>query len=400
MGVESEGKMLPAERTVTSDEIDLVDLGVALVRRWKLIVGITLAFVVLGVILALIKSPDYRYTATIQFATYTTPKGKTVRLLSPQTAATILKNGVIGHAIQHYARANNLDVRKFRVQVNNPQKSNVISLSAKGPLTMATAYQAIETSAAKSLFQQTAGPIDTYRAKARSALEHAKIELAQLKDAKRVAAKKSALKLKWLSVQADLSNLKQDHAVLLKKQKSLHQASQLYGTLATELKGYLKTARKNEQSSAINAKPINAMSSLLLGNQVQQNYQQLINMEQRLSVRIPQQEAQNQAHIQHNLQEQTAKKTAVEQARLQYLDYTAQHHRHIQAQQVKIKQLQGQLDNVQETQMIGQPTRSTDPVGLSRKAIIVVLAGVLGLFFALFVAVATGYISAVRRAIR
>lgn len=60
------------------DEIDLVGVGVALVRIWQLVVGV---FVPSGVIVALLKKPEYAYSAGGgQLAAYATISGNTAQV--------------------------------------------------------------------------------------------------------------------------------------------------------------------------------------------------------------------------------------------------------------------------------------------------------------------------------
>ena len=71
----------------------------------------------------------------------------------------------------------------------------------------------------------------------------------------------------------------------------------------------------------------------------------------------------------------------------------------ILTQKALIATLEGQLDSVQPTHLLSSPVRSPESVGVSR-AVIVILGGVLGVFFGLFFALMSGYFAAIRQRLR
>ena len=68
----------------------------------------------------------------------------------------------------------------------------------------------------------------------------------------------------------------------------------------------------------------------------------------------------------------------------------------ILTQKTLIATLEGQIQSAQPTHLLSNPVRSPEPVGASR-AVIVVLGGILGVFFALFAALMSGYLTAIRQ---
>lgn len=382
-----------------TDEIDLVDLGVALLRRWKLILAVVALCTAAGVVLAIFKVPVYSVNASLQLPAYTTADGREVQLLSAQSAGTLLQNGLIDQEIQQYASTHKLDPRKFKVSVQTPKDSDIVILSAKGPLKLQDALSAIEKNATTALAANASGQIKAYQAGIQSELARAKLDLANLQDPQRIAAAKALLAQRLSEAQAQLSSLHREQGVLQSKGASLVQATKLYQGLAHELKDYLTKARENGLASAQSSKTASqGMTALLLGNQIQQNLSQLTDIDHKLSVTLPQQIAQTNADLANNQQAQLTQQTAVERAKLAYQNFDAQYQRQVQAQQVTINKLQDQLNNIQSTRLIAGPARSIEPVGMSRK-VIVALAFVMGMFVALLTAGLAGYLGAVRRAL-
>jgi len=383
------------------DEIDLVDLGSALVRRWKLIIGVFVLCIALGVIAALFKKPDYAYSAGIQLAAYTTTNGGTVQLLSPESAKSLLQGGLIDAGISHYADSHTgFDPRKIKLSADVVKDGNVVILSGKGPLALQNAYATIIEQAVANLAKNTSNPITSYRASLQNTLQQAQIDLSKLNDPKVIQADKSAKNHALLDAQARLGMLQQDQNVLQQKLKHLHESSKLYTALAKQLGEYLNTARKNALASARGAaSPTQAMAGLLLGNQIQQTQTQLTDIQNRLTVTLPLKIVQTQADLANNKQKQVAQKTVVEQAQLEFDNFETQHARTVKVQQANIDKLNTQIANIQNTRLVAPPTRSIEPVGMSRK-MIVILAAILGIFLGLVAASIAGYGSAVRRALR
>ena len=381
------------------DEIDLVDLGVALLRRWKLMLTVVVVCTALGLIVALQKQPSYSYKAAIQLAAYTTANGRVVRLLSPQSASALLQNGLVDAAVNQYADTHKVDARKFKIGVQTSKDSDVVVLSGKGPRDLQSAFVSIEKAAASLLSNNTSGQIDAYKANIQANLKHAKIALAKLQDPQRIAAAKTALKQSWLAAKAKLANLEQQHGVLQKKHAGLSQSVKLYSGLAKDLSGYLAKARRDGLSGAQADTPTQAMTALLLGNQIQQNQSQLTNIDRQLSVTLPQQIAETKAALANNTQKQLFQQAVVERTKLDYQNFDAQHQREVQAQQIAINSLRERLSNIQSTRLIAEPVRSIQPVGSSRK-LIVVLAFLAGIFLAVLAAGVAGYLGAVRLAMK
>ncbi|MGH9436076.1 MAG: Wzz/FepE/Etk N-terminal domain-containing protein, partial [Terriglobia bacterium] len=111
-----------------SDEIDLVDVGVSLWRRWKLMVVVFLICLGLGLALAFIIPRPYNYRSVIQLATYTKQNGTTVPVISPGAAIAALNNGFIPTALMQYAQAHEIDPRGIEIEASTAGAGSVGSV--------------------------------------------------------------------------------------------------------------------------------------------------------------------------------------------------------------------------------------------------------------------------------
>lgn len=378
------------------DEIDLVDLGVILVRHWRLIVVIVVLFMALGLFRALRRQPIYNYTASIQPAHYMTSDGRPMIVLSSESAIALLENGLIDEAIGQYASAHNINPRHFRIKAHSPERSQVVLLTGRGPEKLQEAYETIERTAAEFLAKSTAQLTATHRSELEASLARAKLQMTRLTDPQMVRVKKAELKQKLLSAQATVVNLTQQHAILVTKRANLSRSLKLYESMAKELYGYLAKARSAMLPGNAANTPAEAMTSMLLNNQLQQNLGQYTNIEEKITLTLPQQIAQVQASIADNEQQQLLQKAAVEQAQIQYDDFDTRHQREISAQLITIDNLQTGLENTQGVRLVAPPMRSAVPVGRSKRSTLV-LVTFFGVFVALFAVFLVEFTGALRK---
>lgn len=388
---------------VPEEEVDLVQLGVAIFRRWKLVIGVFVIVVGLGTAFAFGKKPTYRYWASVQLAALTNENGQVVHWLKPESAKAMLQEGLIDQAISQYAKANKhfVNPARIKITVQTARGGNVVTLSGKGGGKQQDAYLAIERRAAELLAQQTSGRVDAYRAGILASLEQAKLDLAALQDPKMMAAAKSQLQQALLNNEAELANLKQQHGVFVQKKAALEQSLALYEALVKDLKDYLTMARKESlnTSRVSGSSPTQAMTALLLNNQVQQNQTQLMKIQNQLTVRLPQQISETIAGLANNEAQQTTQQTAVDQARLKFDNYTVQHRRDVAAKKADISSLKAKLNQVQPTQLIAPPMRSLKPEGRGR-LFVIVLSAVLGIMLGMFTAIMWNFGAAIRERIQ
>ena len=136
-----------------NDEIDLVDLGVSLWRRWKLMLIIFLACTGLGLVFAFVlpRVSDYSYTAVVEIGSYVRSLGKIAFVMTPNSAAETLNSGLIQSALLRYASEHHVDPRKINIVAKVPGKSSVVVLTGKGSRELQDAFETVEKNAATLL---------------------------------------------------------------------------------------------------------------------------------------------------------------------------------------------------------------------------------------------------------
>jgi tetrahydromethanopterin S-methyltransferase subunit G len=405
---ESESRQTGAEDRLTetralvpydfqSDEIDLVDLGVRLWRRWKLMLIIFLLCTGLGLALAFILPRTYRYTAVVGLGSYTAANGKIVAVMTPDSAAAALNSGLIEMALLRYRREHSVDPLKVKIAANVPNKSNTIVLVGTGTKKLQDAFEAVEKNAVALLVQNTAAQVNVLRSNLKRQLTAAQINLARIDDPQQIKAKRAGRQQRLAGAQASQANLKEQLTVLKEKRNRLNQAAKLYQGQIKALNAYITQARKASLTAANQAgTPTQAMAMLLINNQLQQNLQRMNNIEQKLTVTLPQKVAAVEAAVAANRQRQTVQKSAVIQAAANLANFDTERQRKVQGQKAVISNLKIRLGNIQETRLIVSPARSIKHVGLGR-AVVAILGAVVGVILALLAAALVNYVVAVRR---
>lgn len=304
-----------------SDEIDLVEVGVSLWRRWKLMLVVFLVCLGLGLVVALVFPKKYEYSTTIQIGTQVV--GDQLQPIEPpDSAAKKIDNGFLPQIVQQQAKKNGINPKKLSFGVSSPPKTNLVIISGKAPDTLSQTFISVEKDAAQALINSELPLTKVMRAKLESKLADAQANVQELEDPK--------------------------YKQLLKKQ-------------IASLEGFKNQAQKQELASSQHAGSANdAMSSLLLGKQVQDSESQLANLQQTLEVNLPGKIASAKA---------------------------------------KVSSIKAEIDNLQASQIVAGPLKSVEPSGLPR-SIIAILGAIIGVILALLAAVGTNYVAAVKARLR
>jgi len=385
------------ERYAADDQIDLVDLGASLLRRWKLILTVIVICTALGVVLALRRHHRhlYSYTASIQLARYAGNRRGIDVLMDETAAKTLLENGLLDVAIGQYAQTHKgIDVRRIRIAVKAPKRSGVVLLVGRGPAAMQSVYDDIERATAR-LLRNSLSSDSSARAAIEARYNRAKLKLEELQDTRQVKVQRLALKQSLLSAQARLARLKHQHDVLKQELSGVARSRKLDQGLSRELQHYLTKARANNLAATKTKSPVEAMTAMLLGNQVEETLHQLTSTEERLTVGLPKQEATTRASLANNEQQQALERGSIEKAKIEYDSFDMRHKRAVESQQLTLTQLKARLADLPGARLVGAPVRTKSYGGLRPTRIVAVFA-LLGVVLAMLAVAFANYFSAVR----
>lgn len=333
----------PAQPPRDDDEISLIDLWLVLARRRRLVLGTVLACLGLGLAWAFLKTPEYRYWATIEIGSRII--GERAELLeSPTSAAAKLRENYVPDAIHKYVDGGEKVDWIPEIDVSTPKDSGVIVLAAKSAREYEGAIAQLLSSAAQSL------EVDHQRilADVRMSLES---------DAKAAANQ--------------LEELKGELEILESEKKRLAVREELLRTDIEETEKLLSRAhsRTGEAAQQVSDET-RAMTMIMLLNEVRHTRARLSQLRQQLEVGLPQEKEELQKRIADNRRGQVL-------------------------QEMRIEEIHGRIRNLRETKVLSEPQRSLGEQGPGN-ATIIALAMVLGIMFGILAAFFAEFFSKVR----
>jgi len=336
------------------DEISLVDLWLVLVRRRFIFAAAVLACVLAGLVFAFFEPPTYTFTTLIQIGRVAELRGlgETVASVIPnetlesmETVVEKLNTGYIPKVLAAYVDEAD-DRTAPKIEASSPKQSQLVLIKSKARENESELHVNLHKNVLETLLADHANLIGNFRKSVELRLTRATRKYESLSDEVRVLTNR----LKLLDATK----------ALLQKQ-----IGQIQGLLSSTASG-LERALSEVGDEAM------ALTILMVGNEIQQNRTRLAALEERLLIGLPQERG--------TLEKQLADVK-----------------RDITTQQQQIFTIELRLRSIQETRVLVGPARSLEPVGPGR-AVILALAGVLGLILGVLAAFFAEFLTKVRAA--
>ncbi len=322
------------------DEISLVELVRILVEHRQTILAVFVCFLIAGTVFALLIPKQYRYTTTIEIGAVL-EDGKTQLIDPPGTLLAKINEAYIPHALEQPAEEKSED---YKITARIPRDSEVIVLESKAAKSQGDTLIKLHKQVVDYAKQNHQGVFEVIKKEMDVELDKSRNKLSALKDR---------------------------HKMLTAGLKRLDQTSKLLGEQIDTLKTLVADAASNRKMARTQTgDETQAMTLLMIDNEIQQNSQRLAELEERLHIELPREKDLLKSAISDNLRER-------------------------QEQSAEIAKAQIVMDNMRETRMLIAPMRSAAPVGVGR-AIIVMLSAVVGFFAGIFAAFIAAFIRKMR----
>lgn len=270
----------------STGEIDLVDMGVLLWRRRRVMLAVFLVFLILTIIATVLERPTYEYTTSVQLGS-TMLNGNVVPLMSAPTIAKAMQNTYIPQATYQYISqdhvADSAAVRIPKITATGDTGGGSVMLSCKAKESAAAPCVAVETIAAENFIGSNTRFVTG-----------AKNQLASLQAEGKV-------------LQVQLDKLNASAALYQQQETALEQQ------IARMQKAGIQAARDAGNGSA-------ALSNLILNTEVQRAMDSLASVRQQLEVSIPQQKAQISRQLSDNTHDQELQEQNISQSYTRMLD--------------------------------------------------------------------------------
>ncbi len=338
------------------DEISLVDIWLVLVRRRFILVATVLACILAGLLFALLRPPSYAFTTMIQIGRIVElpeqNESSAVRsratgdaLESTETVVAKLNEGYIPKVVAAYVDEAD-DRAAPKIEASSPKQSDLVLIKSEAAKKGAELHLNLHKKITETLLADHADLIGNFRISVELKLTQAQSKYESLSDETRVLVNR----IKLLG----------DTQVLLEKQIGEIQ----------DLLSKVPSAMERAQSEV--GDEAQGLTFLMVDNEIQQNRTRLAALEERSQINLPKERSELEKRL-------------------------ADLERDRAMQQEIISANETQLSRIRGTRVIVGPARSLEPVGPGR-AVILTLAGVLGLVLGIFAAFFAEFLQRAREA--
>lgn len=335
----------PIEGVRREDEIRLVDLWLVLVRRRLLFFTIAGLILALGLAYALLAPPKYRYSALIELGSIPTANGPRA-VEGVQTVLAKVNGAFLPAVLGEYLQDQPEGTSPPEIRASVPRGSETLMLAAEAPVDEGPTLIQLQEAVIARLAQDHAALVDTARRAISVNIVAARNQQETL------AANGRKLAAQFERVNGRMTQVREERS---------------------EIARHLEDARALErQLSKADGGARDTIAILQAGVESRALRDQLLALDERLSVAFPKQLDDLQAAIEANDREMVS-------------------------QAERIAKLEADLGAVRDTRAIQPPTESLEESGPGTKAI-VVLAGLLGLFFGIVAAFGAEFVSNLRTA--
>lgn len=439
------------------DEISLYDIYWALLRRKWLIVGVTAACIVLGVLYALLREPSYEYTTTIEIGRiieqisedeFSITRIDTPSSLQPLLSGTVIpmiRSEMVTQAREDVDEDAEVD-RPPRVNVSVPEDSErIVNLRSEGSAERGSLINDVHERVLTQLTSEHDDEVERVRNRLERRLDEAESELEADLDANRTAQETARNEIEDLerekaafleqsqleeqNTRARLAEAKRQLERLEQRREALQSQVERLESERERLEGRivgiedsLTRAREREQDAAAEAgdEP-RAMTLLMLQSSIQDMQNRLDRLEDQRFNELPQRRDELEIDLEELEDERESAQDTIAERETQLANIQSERERNmsdlddqIETRKAELETLQNERERrdrrferlsseIESSQERLEPTRarvvalqSLDPVGASGK-LIVALAAVLGGMLGVFGAFLGEFVAGARR---
>jgi LPS O-antigen subunit length determinant protein (WzzB/FepE family) len=384
-----------------SDEIDLVDLWLMLARHKMLILLSIVVLTGAGIGAAFLMTEKYSFSTSIDvgriFSEGSGGQDGNVDLIEPvDTIRAKLTEIYIPMVQGRYVAENQLDKAGVSVSVSIPKGSNFLLLLSRGPLDSQGIHKEVHEAIIAALQEDHRQLTDDFKKRLETTLAKEFLRLEELEDPRLFAVKERELSDRIDAGKRKLSTLSEKRGMI---STSIKEIAKLKTILEDERKKIQETLEKNMTARIQAAKeannPANAMTLMMMDNQIQQNQSRLQVLQERLEIGLAAEHRKLELDLNDNQRATESQKAEIEQLQLQKTKLDIDREKEINEQKQTIVQLEHNITLIKNSKALALAVRSVGPVG-AKKTMVMALSAVLGGMVGLFLAFAAEFRQRVR----
>ena len=387
------------QRIAGSEEtdIDLFQLLSILLKRKVLFFCFFSICVCVGLVYALWKPLVYTYSTPIEIGSTLVNQGAAIQskiIESPESVLAKINESYIPFAVAQVLQSRG---EVFKIKARIPKNSRLVILSSVGTKDMSEVFQELHGFVEKKILQDHQRLIEVPRREYQLLTDQEKIKLNNLSDPRIYQISQKNLLIELDKAKKEL--------VTLDDQKNLFRAQiKRLGETQMLLRTQIEAVGKNlAQVYASQPKAIDgvndqsqAMTLLMINNQIEQNENRLAELKERLSITLENEKEILQNKIADNRRLWALQNQEIEKLQSELIKFNIKLESEQQHQKNIVASFENKLSEIQETRTLGVAVRSFNVAGGGKK-IIVILAGILGLLGGGILVFLAEYLSVVRR---
>ena len=379
------------EQEIYNDEISLADLFKVIIKRRKTMFTVFFIILAASVLFAVISKPKYEYTAVVEIGTIikqTSSGSEIIQIDAPETVAAKLQHSYIPYVLNQYYINNPDDTHEYKFNVNVPKKSQLVKVVAKSNAKYGETYLQLLEQVLQQLKNDHKRLFDISRSKMEEQVIISQLDLAGMKDKKKKDLLKRGFEQQIKAIEIKLTTIA-DQIKLEKNKKSrfLKTRALLEKQLKDLAKGINVSIANRSQAKIKIESSSDAMTLLLIDNEIQQYRNQMIALENRVYVDIANKIEESENKIQDLLRKTELLSKDLINKKIQMNEKLEDHDRTILKKEAHVKQVETRLNNSKQTNALVKPMQSIGTVGVSKMLIVV-----LGVFVGFFVALISVFI--------
>ncbi|MFI9653030.1 Wzz/FepE/Etk N-terminal domain-containing protein [Guyparkeria halopsychrophila] len=371
------------------DEIDLIDLGLALWHRRVLILVFLVLGLLSGVLAAQLQDAEKKMSAVVLVG-HDVNQGEQIPVASTKTASSLLNTSLLPANARKHDDLLNPDDLKIQAKAG---ESAMVTIA--GPVNSETFPALSET--VRDAVSGLAAAIDN-RLRSRvdsieSSVRQLELELESLMDRDRIEQERKKIEQEITNKENKLANREDDQAYLESEIGRLERMIELQTARAAEIADHLDELRDDVKAISVSTST-EAMTAMLLGNQIQSYRNDLKRANQQITVQLPRKINQARTKMAKAERDQVELQTEKTQAKLELKKFDREVERQTQTLQAQLNEKRGLLQNIQFTSLLNEPQMRVE----SGHGVVLfaALGLVLGGFVGLFAALMANFISAAR----
>lgn len=379
------------EPLIREDEINLARLWLIVVRRKRIVALVLLLSMGAALAYASFMPKTYRFSTTVELGQNTPENaidGKSIPIENVETTLAKINSGLIPVVIEQFAEQNP-DKSPPKMAAHSPKGSDLVVIEAKGSETDASILVSLLREVADRLVADHNIALSPVKRRLDMELAHAKLEMGEIEDDSIFAVEENVIKQKIADTKSSMLELQDEKALLVIQRENANKEAELLAKQIDDVESSIATAlKRRSELAAHTGDTTNAVTLLMLSDQIQRYQDRIASLSRRLTIGIPEKRRDIANKLENNKREQYryAGLIAEQEGQLEMLRIRRQGK--ADAQLLKIKEIESRSAAVQPTRVIHVANRSVSPLGsgpLAKLGLGLVIGLMLGVLTAVIV---------------